>query len=225
MINWAIRYQPILKELSYLNPSRVLEVGSGPEGLAMFWNGQVVGINPTYKRRPLHSAVRGSAVRLPFPNHSWSIVVSCDMLEHIHPAVRRDAVREMARVCDQRLLLAFPSGAAARTCYAKLAQQGSLRQADWLMEHIDYGLPEASEVATWLQTDGWSVRTSWHESVLVHQWLMSLETRRPIPALTYTMMRLVGPWLAPHLPVGCYEPKLRALLRADSARVNVHPSA
>lgn len=221
MINWAIRYQPILKELDCFKPTCVLEVGSGPEGLALFWHGQVVGINPSYPRRPLPHAVQGSAVTLPFADSAWPLVVSCDMLEHLLPATRRDAVNEMARVCGERLLIAFPSGLAAQTCYAQLAQQGAGPHAAWLIDHIHYGLPEAAEVASWLRTAGWSVQTSWHESVQTHQRLMRWETRRPIQALTYAMTRLVGPWLALHWPVANREPLLRALLRADRLRVNV----
>src|SRR6266498_1311702 len=101
MLNWAIRYQPILKELSNYPAKKVLEVGSGPEGLAMFWRGNVVGVDSIFKRRPIHRAIQASALSLPFCDRAWRIVVSCDMLEHIHPSVRSQAVKEISRVCDQ----------------------------------------------------------------------------------------------------------------------------
>jgi SAM-dependent methyltransferase len=225
MISWAIRYQPILKELYSRKPASVLEVGSGAEGLAMFWRGRVIGIDLAFKRRPLHYAVQASALALPFSDRSWPIVVSCDMLEHVHPSLRRGAVKEIARVCEQLLLLAFPSGAAAQVCYAKLAQRHTPLGASWLTEHIELGLPDAAEVATWLQAEGWSVQISWHEAVTAHQRLMSLEIRRPIQMLTYTIMRIAGPLLALHWPVVSHAPQLRAILRAERASVNVRSSS
>lgn len=215
MINWAIRYQPISKELAGYPTRTVLEVGSGPEGLAMFWRGQVTGIDSIFKRRPMHRAAQASTLALPFSDRSWSIVVSCDMLEHIQPAARRSAVKEMSRVCDQVLLLAFPSGAAAQECYAQLVRRCSAMRVPWLLEHVEYGLPDAAEVSEWLQAEGWSVRTSWHESVAAHQRLMTFETLRPIQAITYALTRIAGAWLARHLPVSNDAPQLRAVLRAE----------
>ena len=213
MINFAIRYRPILDILQRQKPARVLEVGSGPEGLALFWPGEVIGADVAFKRRPLHQALAASALALPFADQSWPWLVSCDTLEHIPPALRRSAVQEMARVTADTLLLAFPSGQAAAAGYARLAQHLTSPPA-WLTEHLTHGLPDALTVIGWLETAGWSVRPSWHESVEAHYRLMRWETRPVVQAITYGLMRLCGPWAAAHLPSSQKEPRLRVLLVA-----------
>jgi SAM-dependent methyltransferase len=215
MISWAIRYRPILDELVRRCPSAVLEVGSGPEGLAMFWLGLVAGVDVSYQRRPLHCATRASALALPFPDRSWPTVVSCDMLEHMPPALRRQAVQEMARVCEQFLVIAVPSGPAARACYARLSRQFPSHRIPWLGEHMRYGLPDADEVAALLDDRDWQVRIRWHESAVAHGILESLEVRWPFKVLSYAVMRVAGPWLAARWPVIDAMPRLRAFIYAD----------
>ncbi|MCZ7568454.1 MAG: class I SAM-dependent methyltransferase [Ardenticatenaceae bacterium] len=222
MLNVAIRYQPILAELRRLQPEMVLEVGSGPEGLALFWRRPVVGTDIQFKRRPLKhiQPVVASSLALPFADRAWPVVVSCDMLEHVPPPLRAAAVAELARVCDRALVLAFPSGGAATVGYDTLAAQ--FRRAGrplpgWLSEHLRYGLPDAESVAALLHGAGWSVRTSWHEPVADHVVLMWWESRRPVQAATYGLMRLAGPWLAPCLPSDGRGTPLRALLVAARA--------
>lgn len=215
MITWAIRYRPVLDELVRRCPSSVLEVGSGPEGLAMFWLGRVAGVDVSFHRRPLHRATRASALALPFPDRSWPMVVSCDMLEHVPPALRRQAVQEMARVSEQFLVIAFPSGPAARACYARLSRQFPSRGIRWLSEHMRYGLPDAGEVAAWLRDKDWQARVRWHESAVAHGILESLEIHWPFKVLSYAIMRVAGPWLAVRWPVTDAMPRLRAFIYAD----------
>lgn len=219
MLNTAIRYQPILVELRRLQPEVVLEVGSGPEGLALFWQRPVVGTDIHFKRQPLTwiRPVVASSLALPFPDRAWPVVVSCDMLEHIPSQARADAVIELARVCAHVLVLAFPSGPAATASYDELAarfRRSGRPLPGWLAEHLRYGLPDADAVRSLLQSDGWSVRTSWHEAAAAHAALMWWESRRPVQAATYSLMRLAGPWLAPRLPSRDSTAPLRALLVA-----------
>src|SRR5512134_745925 len=100
MISYAYRYAPIWQMLnSYPQPVfGVLEVGSGAEGLALFWNRPLVCVDVRFKRWPIALGVRGSTLYLPFATGSFPLVISCDMLEHIPPAQRRPAVFELARV-------------------------------------------------------------------------------------------------------------------------------
>ncbi|MCD6289499.1 MAG: class I SAM-dependent methyltransferase, partial [Anaerolineae bacterium] len=194
---------------------------SGPEGLALFWRGPVTGVDLAFKRRPLHQAVRASALALPFQDRSWPAVVSCDMLEHLAPVSRSQAVMEIARVARESVFLAFPSGPAAETCYADLARRLHPRVPGWLADHLVHGLPDAAEVAGWLRSQGWSVKVSWHESVATHMQLVAYESRWLIGALSYGLTRLVGPWLAPRLPINSEGPLLRALLIAERSSSNM----
>lgn len=225
MINFAIRYRPILEILRHYQPQLVLEVGSGPEGLALFWPGRVVGLDLTFKRRPLHAALRASALTLPFAGRAWPLVVSCDMLEHIPPPQRWRAVSELTRVTGQTLLLAFPSGPAAAECYANLARRLPAPMPVWLAEHLHHGLPDVAPVITWLQEGGFSVQSTWYESARAHERLMGWETRKPVQLLTHGLTRLMGPWLASHWPVARDGPLLRALLIAERSSPARHETA
>ena len=214
MINFALRYRPILESLRQQPPESVLEVGSGPEGLALFWRGRVVGVDLGFKRRPLHQAIAASVLALPWADKSWPMVVSCDTLEHIPPADRRRAVREIARVAGERIWLAFPSGPAAETCYRQLAQRLGPELPKWLTDHLTYGLPDAAQVNAWLQAEGWATQLTWYEAAGAHQRLMVWESRRWVQPFTFGLMRLFGPYLAPHWPTSQAEPPLRALITA-----------
>ncbi len=212
MINWAIRYSPIVQWLRLCKPARVLDVGSGPEGLAMFWRGPVFGVELGYKRRPLHHATIASATALPFADRAFPVVVSSDLLEHVPPAQRRAAVSEMARVAGT-LLLTFPSGAAATRAYQRMAVHYP-RGSAWLADHLDYGLPAADQVAAWLTSLGWDIEMVWYESPGWHARLVLAEDRYGVRWGTWPLMRLLGPWLVPRLKPRPRGEGLRVFLRA-----------
>ena len=215
MINVAIRYRPIVQELQKRQPDWVLEVGSGPEGLRMFWPGTVIGADVEFRRRPLHQAVQASGLALPFRNASCPVVVSCDMLEHVAPCWREPVVSEMARVAADALLLAFPSGEPAVRVYRDLAVERGAASPMWLREHLDNGLPEPGQMVGWLQAAGWSVSSVWYESAQPHARLLRWESRLPVKLLTYGMMRLLGRSLVWRVPMASTGPKLRVLIKAE----------
>jgi hypothetical protein len=217
MFNHAIRYQPIVRELEQGRSLPVLEVGSGPEGLALFWRGPVVGADVVFKRRPLHRAVMASGLRLPFADRSFPTLVSCDMLEHVEPATRSAAVAEMARVAGEQLLLAFPSGPAAVAVYEELAAALAPVLPQWLEEHLTHGLPVADEVISWLQEGGWGVTVQWYESAAAHKQLMLVENHWLVKVGTYGLMRLAGPWFVRLASRPASGPWLRVLLKAKRA--------
>lgn len=214
MLNHAIRYQPIVRELEQWHALPVLEVGSGPEGLALFWRGPVVGTDVVFKRRPLHRAVMASGLCLPFADRSFPTLVSCDMLEHVEPARRGAVVTEMARVAGEQLLLAFPSGPAAAAVYDELAAALAPSLPQWLEEHLANGLPVADEVVAWLQEAGWGARVQWYESAAAHKRLMLVENHWLVKAGTYGLMRLAGPWFVRLASRPAPGPWLRVLIKA-----------
>ncbi len=215
MINIAIRYRPILEELQKLQPDWVLEVGSGSEGLRMFWPGLVIGADIEFRRRPLHQAVQASGLALPLRSASCPVVVSCDMLEHVAPCQREVVVSEMARVAADALLVSFPSGEPAMCVYRGLAAEIGVAPPRWLREHLDNGLPEAEPVAGWLQAAGWAVSSAWYESAQAHARLLRWESRLPVKLLTYGTMRLLGRSLVWRVPMTSPGPKLRVLIKAE----------
>jgi len=222
MINWAVRYQPILKELKSLQPSWVLDVGSGPEGLKLFWRGVVIGIDLRFKRVPIHQGVNASGLALPFADNSSPVVVSCDMLEHVPPSERENVIAQLARVTNKTLLITFPSGEISENVYRELANQFRSRNMPvWLKEHLEFGLPEEQKVVEWLNRAGWVVQTRWYESAIVHKKLMCWENQYPGKLLTYSLMRLVGPLIAPRLLVPSSGPNLRVFIKAEKAPINI----
>lgn len=215
MINIAIRYRPIVEELQQRRPPRVLEVGSGPEGLRLFWPAAVVGVDVEFRRPPLHQAVRASGLALPFRAASFPAVVGCDVLEHVAPPERESAVAELARVAQSLLLLTFPSGEAAMRVYRRLQEETGAGAPQWLHEHLANGLPDADEVAGWLRSAGWAVTTLWYESAEAHLRLLRWELRWPVKLLTYAVTRLFGRRLVWQAPMTSREPELRVLIKAE----------
>ncbi len=199
MINQALRYQPVVRLLRAASPDRVLEVGSGPEGLAMFWRGPVLGVDVHFKRRPIHPSIAASATALPFADRTWPVVLSCDMLEHVPPTARPQAVAEMARVTGGTLYLAFPSGFPAWQTYLRLADRLDKRTPGWLREHLQYGLPDAHEVVEELRRLGFRVSLYWYEDVDLH-YRMAMIENGVLRYFTYALARVAGPALVRILP-------------------------
>ena len=216
MINWAIRYQPIVKELQHIQPPWVLDVGSGAEGIKLFWRGNVNGIDLHFKRRPLHRGTIASILDLPLADQSCPVVVCCDLLEHIQPDRREQMLSELTRVVKGHLLLGFPSGETAMQTYQSIANSyGRRRRPEWLREHLELGLPDAHQIEDWLNEAGWDTKIIWYESARLHKLLISLEIRFGGKFLTYSLMRLIGPEVISRLNFSDKEPKMRVLIKAS----------
>ena len=119
-------------------------------------NTRVVGADllpPTEAMR--HFAfVSSSATALPFRNRAFSAVSCVDVLEHLPPEVRGEAIRECVRVAAEMVLMAFPSGPAAQRCdreYHQACTQRGREIPTWVDEHLRYQYPVAETVATQIQ--------------------------------------------------------------------------
>jgi hypothetical protein len=218
MLNWAIRYRPIIQEIHRLNPEWVLDIGSGPEGLRMFWHGKVIGLSLDFKRHPIHLAIGADANAIPIMDRSCPLVVSVDLLEHITPEKRRKAVTEMARVAKNHLLLVFPSGDAAEQIYRVITGHYRLiSPPEWLQDHNNYRLTEVHHVKSWLNNLGWKTDITWFDSAKFHEKLLYFELRLGGKFLTYCLMRLMGPLLINHLPAYNQDPKMRVIMKCSRA--------
>lgn len=199
-----IRYQPVLEHLragaEKGRAASVLEVGSGSLGVTRFWPHPVTGVDLCFDGADLGhlQQCNCSAAALPFPDGSFETVLSVDMLEHLEPAVREAAVREMVRVCRGTLLIGVPCAPDAQAaerwgvarCRQAAASAGSEarraeieRRGAFLHEHEAYGLPTEAHMVDLITRSSTSVGTievTGNESVRAWKFLLhSLVPFRP----------------------------------------------
>lgn len=123
VLNWLLRYQPVIDILDRDGPATVLDVGSGWHGLSWYWPRPVVqadvefgDVGPSDGRAGVAHQVRSTAEALPFADGAFDYVVSLDLIEHLPDAARAAAVRELARVARVAVIVGYPSGPAAQRC-------------------------------------------------------------------------------------------------------------
>lgn len=149
----VIRYAPIVDQIlgSDLPAPSLLEVGSGTQGIAPYLPFRITGVDLAFdgEIHPNLDAVCQPGTRLPFGDKSFDFVVSVDMLEHVAPESRPEAVREMIRVARREVYLAVPCGAAAAGQDKVLNEkyfQSRGAYYSYLDEHVVNGLPELEEM-------------------------------------------------------------------------------
>jgi SAM-dependent methyltransferase len=153
-----IRYLPILRDLIQHLPESILEVGSGPTGIARYLNQSVTGVDTAFvgTLHPNLIPVQLSGTRLPFEANSFDTVVSTDMLEHVPPENRLTTVEEMMRVCKKRLYLAVPTGHLSEEHDKRIdvlyEKYHNHQRHPFLVEHVTNGLPATEFVATTLES-------------------------------------------------------------------------
>jgi Methyltransferase domain len=164
MLNWAIRYIPLAAAAAVDDTSPVCDVGSGDQGLIRYLPGSdVIGVDVafTWARNTGMLPVQASASALPFPDRAFPIVTCCDTLEHVPPNARPDCVRELARICSRRLVVAFPSGRRAEAV-DRYKRRILLRLGHeippWLDEHVAHPYPTVNDVSTAVP-ERWSLRS------------------------------------------------------------------
>lgn len=91
--------------------------------------------------------LRGSATALPFADGTFDAAVSLDVLEHIPPGGREDAIGELLRVARFGVVVSFPfnepwvAEAEEGVCRLYESLNGG-RPHPWLSEHREHGLPD-----------------------------------------------------------------------------------
>jgi SAM-dependent methyltransferase len=127
VLNWIMRYQPVIKLLDELGAEKVLDVGSGWYGLSWYWPHNVVqtdlyftGNAPSpVERAGTAQFVPATAEELPFADKSFDYAVSLDMMEHLPAGIRGKAVAELARVSRTGFMIGYPVGDAAAGCVSR----------------------------------------------------------------------------------------------------------
>jgi methyltransferase family protein len=180
VLNWAIRYFPILRVLneSQAEINSVLEIGSGAVGIGKFLSAPFVGCDIRFEQSPQPPMlpVAATATLLPFRDYSFDRVVVSDVLEHVAPAQRSVVIREALRVTRSMAVFAFPCGEAAFECDRRLAaayDEDGRQRPSWLQEHLQHPFP-GDDLFEQLPSP-WKVTVFGNESVEFHSWVMRRE--------------------------------------------------
>ncbi len=145
----ALRYLPIVDEIKSLSleNSDILEVGSGGLGITPYIRKKVIGIDVEFSP-PIHEnliPVKASAIRIPFKDDAFDVVISIDMLEHIEENYRRQAIFELLRVTRKLLCIAVPCGQLSQKQDSELAsvyKKLLKKEFNFFAEHETLGLPD-----------------------------------------------------------------------------------
>lgn len=216
----GLRYGPALGAAR--RAAQVLEVGSGPYGIAPFVRRPVVGADLSFAgpRHPLLHPVTASGTALPFQDRAFEVVICFDVLEHVPPEDRVKVAAELGRVCRGQLFIAVPFGAAAAEADAEAAEAWMRRYGTphpWLHEHVERGLPAAEDLAAIAEAVGDTPAERRPYTWLRLWWLARREETSLRPDLVL-LRRLLLPPLVPWLWKLSRGPAYRILLRFDLVR-------
>jgi SAM-dependent methyltransferase len=148
----ALRYLPIVSEIKMIaKNTKVLDVGSGGLGIAPYLKQKVVGLDKDF-HPPYHkllNKIKGNALRLPFKDRSFDVVITVDMLEHLPKSDRQKAISEMIRVAEKYVIIAVPCGKLAedqdkRLNLLHLDKFG--KEHHFLTEQTGFHLPEEKDI-------------------------------------------------------------------------------
>lgn len=209
--NWAadtaMRYLPVARFLRrrVRDGERLLEVGGGDYGLAPYWPGRFVLTDLRLFRKPEGTPkVEASTLQLPFARESFDWVISIDMLEHVPPASRAAAIRELCRVARRCVVIGFPVGKGAarldRALHDRYASRNTAPGA-FLAEHLANTLPDAQESERVLREELARGNTSVAMERLPNgplwltRWLLEVQFRNGFPwsALNYGVFVILSP--------------------------------
>lgn len=180
MMNWLVRYAPVVRFVKRIGTTDVLEVGSGSWGLADFVDFPVTGCDLRFdaclseRLRP----IVGSILDLPFDDAQFECVVCLDTLEHLSPDQRERAIQELVRVTRTYLVVGCPMGKAAHTVDRMLYRNYQLSPGgvpSWLREHMQHPFPRKQDIAHLLGEEGVRYRNQKNENIWMHYALMCAE--------------------------------------------------
>jgi hypothetical protein len=194
VLNWAVRYYPILRilESEGLSKATLLEIGSGPVGIGKFRDVPFIGCDLSFSSEPQPPMfpMKASAAELPFTDRIFDVVLSSDVLEHVPPPVRPKVIAEALRVSRKLVIFGFPCGEAAWNSDRALRetyQNSNVEVPEWLDEHMLAPFPDPEAFAS---LTGWSVEQIGNDNLRFHAWLMRKEMSRLFNRVGSALIRL-----------------------------------
>lgn len=180
----ALRYLPIVERIKKTKEvGNILEVGSAGLGIAPYLKREVTGVDveftPPY--HPFLKRVKASALKLPFSDSTYDVVLSVDMLEHLNEKDRALAISEMTRVAKKQVLIGVPSGKEAihEDIYLHEFYKSKFgKKYKFFEEQIEEKLPAKEDMVKMIITAASnlnkkiSVKVVGNENITVHRLLM-----------------------------------------------------
>ncbi|MBI5663591.1 MAG: tetratricopeptide repeat protein [Nitrospirae bacterium] len=187
------QYQRYKMVTDIINGSRsksalnILDIGSGPVNISEFLPEDKITRMDTESRNE-EGYVCGSALKMPFQDGSFDVVISCDMFEHIKPHEREMFLTEINRVSRDMFIIACPFNSGevekAEAMVNSFYKHLFGHEHKWLVEHRESGLPSLEELKAWIHTKG-------YETEVLHNG--SLDTWLPMMFLG-TYLEKQGEW-------------------------------
>lgn len=208
MLNWLMRYKPVVRLLDELQAGTVVDVGSGWHGISTYRAGKAVqtdlafsGAPPTGKRlgHPLY--VAATADGLPFPDDAFDYAVSLDLFEHLPGNIREESVRELCRVAQRGVLVGFPVGRPARAvdiCLYWLMFLFRRGIPEWLSEHREQARYPDRTMLVDSVPDGWTIARDIKSGNVISQVALVMAER--LPGLARLTRWLECRWRATGVP-------------------------
>lgn len=188
----ALRYLPIvdlIKRNRFYN-CKILEVGSGSYGITPYLKKEIDGLDTSFDEPRYHllRQFRGSADHVPFSENSYDLVILSDVLEHIPKNKRGICLQEAIRVSRKAVIISGPFGKEAFEQdreLAKLSMKKLGQMHTYFKEHLEYELPEISDLESYLHGNKKVV------SFRIEGKFLNLNVRRWIMNFFITNQRLV----------------------------------
>ncbi|MEP6774282.1 MAG: methyltransferase domain-containing protein [Chloroflexota bacterium] len=167
---------------------RILDVGGYPGNLRDFVNPNrydltILDVVPDDGSIPGY--VQGTGLGLPFPDDSFDVVTSLDVLEHIPDPDRPAFLSEIMRVTRHAALLINP----VQSIQADVAEETLDEYIRWIMdaqqaqlaEHREFGLPDFAKTAGQFSDAGWPTAT--FKLANVYNWLFMMVAKHYLISL------------------------------------------
>jgi len=187
MLDQKLRYSSVIWLINKYPNATICEVGSGSQGIGPFIKKRIfTGVDNNFadytdkRRKNIKNmvTVECSALRLPFENNSFDIILSLDMIEHINPDERNKIFSELIRISKKFVIVGFPCGQDAYQIdvrHKKILEKFHIKIPGWLQEHCQIKYPEKKEVNRILDDTGCRYNSFGNESITLHKIIHLIE--------------------------------------------------